>query len=540
MKNIFSAILLLSLIVSCNDKPTLTMGQQANPLSNRDPKVGLSPEERFGELFDSVQASTLFADPKMFLDCLPKSTTDSIMEAFKEAKSKPDFSLQSFVNQWFTIQSPPADAYTSDLLSSPESHISDLWKVLARPADTFNLSTLIALPKPYILSNGRAKEVQYKEAYFIMLGLQAAGRMDIVENMVDNFAYLINTEGYVPSANRTYYLGRSQPPFFACMVQLLASEKGETVLTKYLPQLESEYNYWMEGAQKDAPKDIFYKNHVVQVDRNTMNRYFCKDEKPRPEKYRADRDSVKKSARPEKETYRHIRAGSESGWDFSSRWLDTDKQGGTYKVSNIHTSDILPIDLNALLYNLEMTISKAKVVEKKYEEATAWEKKASHRREALMRYCWSESKGMFFDFDWQKYRQTDVISAAMVYPLFFKMVTKRDADRVVSAIQQHLLRAGGIVTTVNRTGHAWDAPNGYAPLQWLTIKGLRNYGHEETANDIKKRWCDLNVKVFRTTGRMLEKYNVEDLSIESGGGDYPVHDGYGWTNGVLLRLLMEE
>ncbi len=539
MKNIFLFVGLVLSGVCCRNASERSASQPANPLSTRDAKVGLSPDVRFGELFDSIQLSSTFSDPRGFLDALPNSTTDSIMAAFKEAKTKPDFSLQDFVNQWFTLPKPPADAYTSDLLSTPESHISDLWKVLARPADTFNLSTLIALPKSYILSNGRAKDVHYKEAYFIMLGLQAAGRMDVVENMVDNFAYLINTEGYVPKGNRTYYLGRSEPPFFACMVQLLAAEKGETVLTKYLPQLESEYNYWMEGAQKEAPKDIFTKNHVVQVDRNTLNRYYSKEETPRPEHFKADRDSMRKSTRDEKETYRHIRAGSESGWDFSSRWLDSDKQGDKYKVSNIHAGDIVPIDLNALMYNLEMTISKAKIVEKKYDEANEFEKKAAHRREALMRYCWSESKGMFFDFDWQRYRQTEVVSAAMAYPLFFKMVTKREADRVVAAIQQNLVRAGGVVTTTNNTGQAWDAPNGYAPLQWLTIKGLRNYGHEETANDIKKRWCDLNIKVFKTTGKMLEKYNVEDLTLESGGGNYPVHDGYGWTNGVLLKLLTE-
>ena len=535
MKKLFLFAALLWFVAGCLNSPNNGVSQQANPLSNRDPKVGLSPEERFGELFDSIQRSSIFEDSKTFLDCLPNTTTDSIMDAFKEAKSKPDFSLQNFVNQWFTLPKKSGDTYTSDFLASPESHINDLWQALSRPADTFDLSTRLALPKPFILSNGRAREVHYQEAYFIMLGLQAAGKIDAMENMLNNFAYLINTEGYIPSANRTYYLGRSEPPFFACMVQLLAAEKGETVLTKYLPQLENEYNFWMDGAQKDVPKDMFYKNHVIQVDRNTVNRYYSKIEKPRPEKYKADRDSVKKSTRPETETYRHLRAGSESGWDFSSRWLD-DKQ----KVSTIHTTDIVPIDLNALLYNLEMTISKAKVVEKKFDEATVWEKKAAHRREALMRYCWSESKGMFFDFDWQKYHQTEVISAAMVYPLFFKMVTKREADRVVAAIQQNLLRAGGIVTTTNNTGYEWDAPYGYAHLQWMTIRGLRNYGHEETANDIKKRWCDLNLKVLKATGRLLEKYNVEDLTLESGGGNYPVHDGYGWTNGVLMKLLKEE
>lgn len=535
MKNIFKVITLFLLVVSCRNTPAVTADAPTNPLSNRDPKVGLSPDERFGELFDSIQLSGLFPDSKTFLDCLPTTTTDSIMAAFKEAKSKPDFSLQNFVNQWFILPKTSADTYTSDFLSSPEGHIEDLWKVLSRPADTFNLSSLLALSKPYLASNGRAREVYYKEAYFIMLGLQAAGKIAALENMVDNFAYLINTEGYVPSGNRTYYLGRSQPPFFACMVQLLAAEKGEKVLEKYLPQLENEYNFWMDGAQKDAPKELFTKNRVVQVDKNTLNRYYDKYDTPRPEHYKADRDSVKKSTRSEKDIYRHLRAASESAWDGSSRWLDNKQD-----AASIHTTDIIPVDLNALLYNLEMTISKGKIIEKKFDEAVEWEKRASKRREALMRYCWSESKGMFFDFDWQKYHQTEVVSAAMAYPLFFKMVTKREADRVVAAIQQNLLRPGGIVTTTNKTGQQWDAPYGYAPLQWLTIKGLRNYGHEETANDIKKRWCDLTTKTFKTTGKMLEKYNVEDLTLESGGGDYPAHDGYGWTNGVLYKLLSEK
>ena len=535
MKNISAFITLFLLLLGCNNSQKNAANLSSNPLSNRDPKVGLSPDERFGELFDSVQLSGVFSDSKTFLDGVPVTTTDSIMAAFKKAKSNPNFSLQSFVNQWFILPKPFADAYTSDLMSTPESHIENLWKMLSRPADTFNLGTLLALPKPYLVSNGRAREVYYKEAYFIMLGLQAAGRIDELENMVDNFAYLINTEGYVPNGNRTYYLGRSQPPFFACMVQLLAAEKGEKVLEKYLPQLESEYNFWMDGAQKDAPKEMFTKNRVVQVDKNTLNRYYDKYDTPRPEHFKADRDSVKKSIRSEKETYRHLRAASESAWDGSSRWLE-----GNKNLSSIHTTDIIPVDLNALMYNLEMTISKGKVVEKKVEEAVEWEKRASKRREALMRYCWSESKGMFFDFDWQKYRQTETISAAMAYPLFFKMVSKREADRVVMAIQQNLLRGGGIVTTTNKTGLQWDAPYGYAPIQWLTIKGLRNYGHEETANNIKKRWCDLTTKVFKSTGKMLEKYNVEDLTLESGGGNYPVHDGYGWTNGVVYKLLSEK
>ncbi len=506
-----------------------------NPLSSQDPKVTLSPDERFGELFDSIMVNHVFEDSKTFLDMVPATPTDELLDFYKTARKKPDFNWQTFINQAFTFPKINKPSFRSNSILPIEDHINALWSVLERPADSATLGSILPIPKPYIAASGQSRELTYGDAYFIMLGLQAAGRVDMIENMVDNFAYLINTEGYVPSGNRTYLANRSNPPFFACMVQLLADEKGKEILTKYLPQLENEYSYWMEGAENPAPKTLFMHDHVVQVDRNTLNRYAAKKDKPRPECYLSDIETAHNSMRPHAETYRHIRSAAESGWNFSSRWFEDGKTANT-----INTSHIIPIDLNSLLYNLEMTISKAKIIEKKYDEATEWEKKASRRREALMRYCWAESKGMFFDFNIQNYKQTEVISAAAAYPLFFKMLSKRDADRLVMNIKQNLLMNGGIATTNIESGQSWDAPFGCAPLQWMTIKGLRNYGYEELANDIKNRWVTLNVNVFKNTGKLLEKYNVKDLTDPTGGGSYPSQDGYGWTNGVLLKLLSEK
>jgi alpha,alpha-trehalase len=39
---------------------------------------------------------------------------------------------------------------------------------------------------------------------------------------------------------------------------------------------------------------------------------------------------------------------------------------------------------------------------------------------------------------------------------------------------------------------------------------------------------------------MVEKYNVMDITLEAGGGEYALQDGFGWTNGVLLKLLTEQ
>lgn len=106
-------------------------------------------------------------------------------------------------------------------------------------------------------------------------------------------------------------------------------------------------------------------------------------------------------------------------------------------------------------------------------------------------------------------------------------------------VNAELLKDGGILTTNFESGQQWDSPNGWAPLQWMAIKGLRNYGLDDLANQIKDNWVSLNTKVFRNTGKLMEKYNVVDTNLSSGGGEYPVQDGFGWTNGVLLKLLSE-
>jgi alpha,alpha-trehalase len=536
MRILLPFLFFLFSLIACK-RPTQQLNSLVgeNPLSINDSLLHKSPDERFGILFDTVQRSSVFTDSKTFVDCTPKSTTDSIMAAFKTERLLPNFDLKAFVEKWFVIPTDTVSEYKSDMSKSAEEHISELWTVLSRTADSADYGTKLPLPLPYIVPGGRFREIYYWDSYFTMLGLQADGRVDLIENMIGNFAHLIDNEGFIPNGNRTYYLSRSQPPYFACMVQLLAETKGDDVYIKYLPQLEKEYKFWMDGKQEEPDNSPYSKNRVVHIDGNTLNRYHDNKDTPRPEGYREDIETAKKSNLGEKAAYRHLRSGAESGWDFSSRWFSDGKD-----IATIHTTDIVPIDLNSLLYNLECVLVKANILAKKIDDAAKLEKIASKRREALMRYCWSMEKGMFFDFDFQKYRRCDVMSLAMVYPLYFRMVTKREADKVADAIEKNFLRAGGVVTTPNNTGQQWDAPNGWAPLQWMTIQGLRNYGHDRLANDIKKRWVDLNVKVYKSTGKMLEKYNVEDLSLLTGGGEYPVQDGFGWTNGVLLKLLKEK
>jgi alpha,alpha-trehalase len=171
------------------------------------------------------------------------------------------------------------------------------------------------------------------------------------------------------------------------------------------------------------------------------------------------------------------------------------------------------------------------------EEETKYKSLAIKRKAAIQKYCWDDGQKFYVDYDIKVKKKKISLSAATVFPLFFNIANEQQAKRVAGKIQDKLLFAGGLLTTSVITGQQWDAPNGWAPLQWMAIKGLENYGYIELAQDIAERWIKLNKDVFARTGKLMEKYNVIDIKLEAGGGEYPGQDGFGWTNGVLLALI---
>ncbi len=497
-----------------------------------------SPDELYGPLFVDVQMSDIFPDSKTFPDCVPRSAPEKIVAAYLREKDRPGFDLKAFVMRHFELPRAYASDFRSDSTRTLVEHINALWPVLTRmPEEQERGGSLIPLPYPYVVPGGRFREIYYWDSYFTMLGLQAAGRIDLIEHMVNNFAWLLDTFGHIPNGNRTYYLSRTQPPFFALMVGLLAEEKGDSIWVRYLPQLEKEYAFWMDGLDSlDARRNAYRR--VVRLDDGTiMNRYYDERDVPRPEAYKEDvATAARDPNRPPRDVYRELRAAAESGWDFSSRWCR-----GWMHLETIRTTEIIPVDLNSLLYNLERSLAKAAELAGDTARAADYRRKAQSRAEAIVRYCWYPRRGGFFvDYDYPARRWSVVPSGAGLYPLFFKIAPQALADSVAANVYRYFLAPGGLVTTKLQTGQQWDMPNGWAPLQWIAIQGLRNYGHFALAEEIKRRWIALNEKVYKATGKLVEKYNVVNLELEGGGGEYPLQDGFGWTNGVLLRLLTED
>jgi alpha,alpha-trehalase len=485
-----------------------------------------------GELFNEVQQKRIFPDSKTFVDSVPKYEPKKILNEFLKYKTSAGFDLLKFIKENFVL---PEDDAKSLLLPEDrdmQTHINLIWDYLKRESSSeqSEYSTLIPLPYPFIVPGGRFREVYYWDSYFTMHGLLDKTHIGIAENMINNFKYLIDKVGFIPNANRIYYLSRSQPPFFTGMVDLVSKYKNnERWGLTYLEAIRKEYNFWMDE-NDSLVKDPFRK---IEFEKDTyLNRYYDSNPIPREESYYEDfaltanlDNSIKISL------HRNIRAACESGWDFSSRWFMDNKT-----LATCVASDIIPVDLNSLLYFMESKLAELYALSGNQEKKKEFENRFEKRKYAINKYFWDDENSYYFDYNYTEKKITSVFSLAACYPLYFYVAENKMAEGVAENIKKILLKDGGLISTINNTGQQWDAPNGWAPLQWIAIKGLRNYGFDDLADEIKSRWLKLNEDVFNRTGKMFEKYNVEDITLHAGGGEYDLQDGFGWTNGVAAAL----
>jgi alpha,alpha-trehalase len=492
-----------------------------------------SPEDLFGDLFAAVQTQAIFGDGKTFVDAVPKTAPAEIMKEYRAARPGTPEALKHFVADHFILPAQAASVPSPPEKVSIVTHIDRLWDELTRKTpEAPPYSSALPLPHPYVVPGGRFREIYYWDSYFTMLGLAESGRQDLLTDMVRDFAYLIDTYGHIPNGARTYYLSRSQPPFFFAMVGLLGKDNPASAYALYLPQLKREYAFWMEGAQALRPGNA-HRRAVAMPDGSILNRYWDDKDTPRDESYREDVEVAQASGRPAPEVFRNLRAAAESGWDFGSRWFE---DGATRKT--IDTIEIVPIDLNSLLYGLENAIHAG--CERQGDTACAsdFARRAASRRKAIDRYLWDGTRGAYFDYRWTRKAPITRISAATLYPLFFGVGSESQATGVAGAVTRELLQPGGIVTTPLRTGQQWDSPNGWAPLQWIAIDGLRRNGQAALAETIACRWMVSVQDVYRQSGKLVEKYDVVSTGRSGGGGEYPTQDGFGWTNGVIRKLLV--
>lgn len=482
-----------------------------------------TPAELYGPLLAAVQERDILSDGKTFVDAVPRRPIADIMADFA-ALPVGDAELLRFVAANFDLP-PSIDPVAPAAPALPlRDYIRATWASLARdPQSGADNSSALPVGHRHVVPGGRFREIYYWDSFFTMLGLVRDGETALAAGIVDAMTDLIEDHGHVPNGTRTYFLGRSQPPLFHMMVQLLDDDRP-AVAARRLAAMKREHAWWMDGADNLAPGER--RNHVARLaDGSLLNRYWDPRGTPRDESWREDVETAVQSGRPRQQVYRDLRAGAESGWDFSSRWLDDEG------LSSIRTTGIAPVDLNAFLYGLECAIAASDD-----DAAADYAERAEQRRSAVQASLWNDAAGCFGDYDLDAGNVRPGITAAALAPLLAGLATPEQAASAARVTRAQLLAPGGLRTTLVRSGQQWDSPNGWAPLQWIAVAGFRRYGFDDLASEIARNWIATVDATYRRTGLLFEKYDVE-TSAAGGGGEYDLQTGFGWTNGVTSDLM---
>jgi len=405
---------------------------------------------------------------------------------------------------------------------------------------------LLYLPKPYVVPGGRFNEMYGWDSYFILLGLVRDGELKLAKDMTDNCLYEIEHYGKVLNANRTYYLTRSQPPFLTRMILEVFSRTGDVKwLRNSLPAIERYYEYWTR------------EPHLTPA--TGLSRYYGGADTPAPEVTAGERDAAGKSYYDRvREYYRtHAvdeydasrfynrsddsltplfyiadRAMRESGFDVSSRF-------GPFSAAIL---DHNPVDLNCLLYRMEMDAASICMLLNQPQKAGFWSDRAQKRAAGINRLMWDGTTGLYSDYDFERRRHSDVHFITTFYPLWAGIASPEQAARVAANLTI-FERDGGLQTSDRVSGGQWDAPFGWAPMQIIATQGLRRYGFSEAADRIAAKFLSMIARDFAARGIIVEKYDVVASRSELSGkvkyGYQSNEIGFGWTNAAFI-VLQEE
>jgi alpha,alpha-trehalase len=385
--------------------------------------------------------------------------------------------------------------------------------------------------------------------------------------MVENFFFEIENYGAILNANRTYFFTRSQPPFLTSMIREVYEHPSSKPLSKaWLAKAYSyaqrDYDLWTspihqagdtglaryhdigEGPVPEMADDSGYYPDVIRwllahPDVHTNYLVDAPDD-PSPSeaatlaKISCDITLSKVCARAHVDGHRLTadfysgdRAMRESGFDPSFRF-------GPFSGS---TENYAPICLNSLLYKYERDMAHFATLLGHPADAAVWQRRAAARREAINKYLWNPTQGMFYDYDFTTHKQSTYNYITALYPLWAQLATPQQA----TALQHHLSlfeHDGGIAMSDTNSGTQWDLPFGWAPTTWLAIKGLEQYGFTADASRTARKFSQTILQNFLADATIREKYNVvsgsANVAIATGYKANIV--GFGWTNGVYLQM----
>ncbi|XP_070685049.1 trehalase [Pempheris klunzingeri] len=515
-----------------------------------------------GPILDQVQKAKLFDDDKYFVDMKLREPPDVVLSAFHNLSVEsanmavPPAKLQEFLRTYFEKPGTEFESWTPpDWQDKPKflggiadqklrdwaEKIHNLWKSLGRKIragvkDHPELYSQIYTPHPVIVPGGRFRELYYWDSYWVINGLLLSEMTDTAYGMIQNFLYLVNRYGFVPNGGRIYYERRSQPPFLTLMVKsYYQATKDKEFLRAALPALEQEYRFWMQN--RSVAVTVNGTEHV-------LNRYYVEVGLPRPESYTDDVELAEGLTDDRKEQlWMDLKAGAESGWDFTSRWFVDGGGHNNGTLRETRTSHILPTDLNALLFLNEETLASFHRILGDGDSAALYDRAAARRLEAIESVLWEAERGAWFDYNLVTQSKHFEFYPSNLAPIWAQCYSRPEMGEKAL---QYLKGSGalqfpnGVPTSLKESGQQWDYPNAWPPLQHMLIQGLSKLPSEDAkqlAFDLAQRWIRTNWLAYTKYEAMFEKYDVNGDGKPGGGGEYEVQLGFGWTNGVALQLL---
>jgi len=518
----------------------------------------------YGKLLHVVQMASIYHDSKTFVDMKMKFTPNETLRLFEdmmtrthENPSKQD--IDRFLNTTFDPAGSEFESWDpTDWKTNPSflknisdplfmewaSQLNHLWKFLGRKMkDDVRINpehySIIYVPNPVIVPGGRFREFYYWDSYWIVRGLLLSEMYRTVQGMLSNFLSVVERMGFIPNGGRLYYAMRSQPPLLIPMMKsYLDATHDFEFIQKNLPTLEKEFEFWMT-------------NRTVQVEKDgkhyTLARYKDSSSGPRPESYREDIISgmIFNTETERQMFYSELKSGAESGWDFSSRWFILN---GTNKgnLTNIKTSYIIPVDLNAIIYWNAELLGEFFRAAGNAEKAIHYEDVAQDWLEAVTKVLWHEEVGVWLDYDILNEVKRDYFYPTNIAPLWTGCYDRSKGEEYTARIMKYLektgimVNQGGVPSTLEHSGEQWDYPNAWPPLQYIMIMALDatdDPAARQLAFDLSERWVRSNFKAFNDSHGMYEKYDATVVGGHGGGGEYEVQLGFGWTNGVIMELL---
>ena len=221
---------------------------------------------------------------------------------------------------------------------------------------------------------------------------------------------------------------------------------------------------------------------------------------------------------------RGLFAVGESGWDITPRF-------------SYRTYDYTPVDLNSLLYSMEINLAHFAGLLNKLDEKEMWEGYASVRANNMRKYL-LDKDGIFYDYDLKSGKRHTLFNAACFYPLYFGLATTEEAEALVKKLGE-IEAEWGILACVESDvsgNFQWGYPNGWPPMQQMAVGALLRYGYKTDAFRIADKYVTLVEMCFEQSGHMWEKYNVV-AGNSNAASEYGTPAMLGWTWGVYMHFL---